>query len=205
MFSFEKLEEKYREIPDDVREAISSSAMNEKLLQLTNKYRLQFDEAEELTKEIGFVMLGLKPTKNFVKNIQNVSGLSYEKSKQMAEDINNEIFGEIRESLQKIHQEAEEQEDDLDEEQIRNELLREIEKPAVKTTEIIKAPETKLVVTEEKKEISNPKQLVATENLTEQNQVKPTEKLAEQTQSPQPTEQNLPKKYIIDPYREQLD
>jgi len=67
MFAFEELKEKFLNIPEDVQEAITSTETNEKLLALADKYKLQYDEAEELTKEIGYVMLGLKPKKDFVK------------------------------------------------------------------------------------------------------------------------------------------
>ena len=68
MFAFEELKEKFLTIPEDIQEAISSNEVNEKLLALADKYKLQYDEAEELTKEIGYIMLGLRQKKDFVKN-----------------------------------------------------------------------------------------------------------------------------------------
>ena len=148
MFAFEELKEKFLNIPEDIQEAISSNEVNEKLLALADKYELQFDEAEELTKEIGYIMLGLRQKKDFVKNIQKASGLNFEKSKEMAEEINNTIFADIRESLRKIHEPEEELDEDLDENLVREELLNEISNPTEKTTDLIKLPKKELIVSE---------------------------------------------------------
>ncbi len=142
MFPFKQLEEKYLSIPEDVQEAISSTKTNEKLLALTDQHKLQYDEAEELTKEIGYVMLGLKPKKDFIKNIQKATELNFDKARTIAEEINNTIFKDIRESLRQIHSNTdEEKEEDLNEELERKELLKEIENPTEKTADLIKIPE----------------------------------------------------------------
>ncbi|MCK5021860.1 MAG: hypothetical protein KAR54_01255 [Candidatus Pacebacteria bacterium] len=142
MFEFKQLKEKFLSIPEDVRAAISSTDIAQKLQELGNEYSLQLDEIDKLFNEIGFVMLGLKKSSDFVKNIQNVSGLSYEKSKQLAEDINNSIFKDIRESLKEIHQQSDlEEDEDLDEDAVRKEIMSEIEKPTIKTTDIINIPQ----------------------------------------------------------------
>ncbi|MCK4387103.1 MAG: hypothetical protein KAV41_03430 [Candidatus Pacebacteria bacterium] len=212
MFPFKTLEEKYRAIPDDVREAISSSEVNRKLRDLTDKYKLQFDEAEDLTKEIGFVMLGLKSPDNFVKNIQKATALDSKTSTQIAEDVNNTIFKDIRKSIRQIHSkpseensrtaeqiETDEELEELGEQRMRAELIKEIENPAEKTTDLIKIPQDK-----KEPSLSNIKQKEITEN------------------NKQPPEQKQPEKVIIDsvrdkksktsvisngidPYREQID
>jgi len=201
VFPFEKLEEKFREIPDDVREAISSVEVNEKLRELTDKYKLQFDEAENLIKEIGLVMLGLKPRKDFVKNIQTATELDYHISQLIAEDVNNLIFHDVRESLKKIHGFDQDENarrltpareealgadgalvENLDESLIRDELLQEIENPAEETEKLIlPAPET-----------------------ANQSASLPNSEKSEpiNTQTPQ---QASPKKDIMDQYREPID
>ena len=205
MFPFKKLEEKYRDIPDDVREAISSVEVNKKLRDLTDKYKLQFDEAENLTKEIGFVMLGLKPRQDFVKNIQIATELDYETSKLIAEDVNNLIFHNVRESLKKIHGydqkqnsnqgESDEENENLDESQVRDELIKEIEKPAEKqsaeTTELLSASEPK-------------KQIMSASTETKDSAPVSDSEKPEQS-NPQPAQHNPPKKDIIDQYREPID
>ena len=198
MFAFEELKEKFLNIPEDIQEAISSNEVNEKLLALADKYELQFDEAEELTKEIGYIMLGLRQKKDFVKNIQKASGLNFEKSKEMAEEINNTIFADIRESLRKIHAPKEDLEDeDLDEDLVREELLNELSNPKEKTTDLIQLPKKEIMISQDQN--SDKKETAELESTKEQinSEQKP--------QSTIPTQQEEPKSYTIDPYREPLE
>ena len=206
MFPFKTLEEKYRSIPDDVREAISSSDVNQKLQTLTDKYKLQFDEAEKLTQEIGSVMLGLKHPDNFVKNIQSATGLGYQTARQIAEEVNNIIFADIRDSLKQIHSKipregsdatdempnTDEELKELDEKQIRAELIKEIEHPTEKTTALIKQ-----IQPEQVKKNNNSANV-------ENNGIKAQPDSISQ-ESIEQAGQKQPKKVIIDPYREPLE
>jgi len=142
MFPFQKIKDKFLNIPDDVQEAIASTEVNAQILTLTDKYKLQFDEAEELTKEIGFVMLGLKKRDDFVKNVAKVTGLDIATAQNLAQEINDTIFEGIRESLRKVHShpEIEEDDEDLDEDSVREELLNEIANPKEKTSDLIQFP-----------------------------------------------------------------
>ncbi|MCK4918424.1 MAG: hypothetical protein KAS02_01405 [Candidatus Pacebacteria bacterium] len=200
MFAFKQLEEKFLSIPEDIREAISSNEVNERLLTLAHKYELQYDEAEELTKEIGYIMLGLKPKTNFIKNIQKATQLDFKKSKTLAEEINNTIFTDIRESLKQIHKLEEEHDENLDEDLVREELLNEIsntssttkyteslENNAKVSTDLIKTPENKEMIISSEKNTKLP------------------ETNKQTSQSPVIEKQKEEKSYTIDPYREPLD
>jgi len=198
MFSFKILEEKYRSIPSNVREAISSTDVNQKLQDIVNKYKLQFDEGEELTKEIGYVMLGLKSSDDFVKNIQRATELNKETAEKIAEDVNNIIFKDIKSSLKELTQKTEEKDDFGKEErkEIRSELMQEIEDSKEKTTDIIKRPKQTTSLATHQKEGEG-------DILS-----KPLEKEAEEANNnstPQPLEQHSLKNYTIDPYREPIE
>ncbi|MCK5285675.1 MAG: hypothetical protein KAJ58_00395 [Candidatus Pacebacteria bacterium] len=188
MFAFKQLEEKFLSIPEDIREAISSNKVNERLLILANEYKLQFDEAEELTKEIGYIMLGLKPRTNFVKNVQTVTELNSEKAKKLAEEINNTIFADIRESLRKIHNTVDEDAEDLDEDLVREELLNELSNPQKEITDLVETPKNSL----------------EHENIKTLKQEK-TEAREKDQQSPVLEKQKDEKSYTIDPYREPIE
>jgi len=197
MFPFKVLEEKFQTIPNKVKEAILSTEVNQKLQDIVDEHRLQFDEGEELTKEIGYIMLGLKNPKDFIKNIQIATNLDKVTAEKIAEEVNERIFKEIKDALKEIHKEkalAEEiEDDDLDEEiqeKLRNELLQEIESAKEKTTDLIKQPQQEIQTLPTAKEIK-PETSV---NL-------PTQPFEKSTNN----EQNSEKKYIIDPYREPLE
>ncbi|MFH0846347.1 MAG: hypothetical protein V1851_03060 [Patescibacteria group bacterium] len=203
-FPFETIKEKFLNVPEDVQEAISSSDTAEQLRLITEEYKLQLDDAEELTKEIGYLILGLKPEKDFIKNIQNTTGLSYEKSKQLSQDINNRIFGHIRESLKKIQSEHYEDEENLDEEEIKNEIFSELEKPKEEHMDIIIRPQELL----EHENIKTSEQIIEKKIIPNQNPTLSTSKSTE-NELEKTTEinnqQEQVKGYDVDPYREQLD
>ena len=203
MFAFEELKEKFLNIPEDVQEAITSTETNEKLLALADKYKLQYDEAEELTKEIGYVMLGLKPKKDFVKNIKKATELNFEKSKIIAEEVNNTIFADIRKSLKRLHETpTKEPEEDLDEDLVREELLNELSNPKEKTTDLIKFQKKETPTKETSKnqeEIEVPTLSLNKEAPQQENETNSEE------QSTTLEQQKEVKSYTIDPYREPIE
>ncbi|MBU4536853.1 hypothetical protein KJ603_02320 [Patescibacteria group bacterium] len=226
MFAFKELQEKFLNIPEDVREAISSNEVNEKLLVLAEKYSLQYDEAEELTKEIGYIMLGLKPKDNFVKNIQKVTELDFEKSKALAEEINSSIFESIRDSLRQIHEgPTEEIDEDLDENLVREELLNELSKPKETGTDLMKYPTKEIIdpqtdiikfegnqqsIKETPLKESEIPTLTLNKDFTkdsseQKNKIVLPTKEQEGKQSTDSKEQEKPKSYTIDPYREPIE
>ncbi len=213
MFAFEELKEKFLNIPEDVQEAISSNEVNERLLALADKYRLQYDEADELTKEIGYIMLGLKPKDNFIKNIQKVTELDSKKAKSLAHEINSTIFKKIRKSLREIHKIPQEDSDEnLDEEIVRKELLNEIENPTEKTTDLIKRTKQKIL---EKTKKPLDRFTIARKDGREATVVSANGNKAvhpsvfERNETAQKEtkidEQKEQKNYIIDPYREPIE
>lgn len=200
MFPFKVLEEKFQTIPDRVKEAILSTEVNQKLQDIVNEHRLQFDEGEELTKEIGYVMLGLKSPDNFIKNVQMATGLDEKTAQTIVAEVNEKIFKEIKDSLREIHNgradtNSEETDDEnLDEEvqeKLRNELLQEIERGKEKTTDLIKQPQQEI-------------QTVPTEKETRTERPFNTSVQPQSSEKLTTNEQNPEKKYIIDPYREPL-
>ena len=217
MFPFKILEEKYRSIPDNVREAISSTEVNEKLQSIVNKYNLQFDEGEELTKEIGYVMLGLKSSDLFVKNVQRATELDRETAEKIVEEVNELIFKDIKSSLRESSQEIENKSefDKEDRQEIRDSLMQEIEKTSVSktqeeskavfsatnqetiTTDLIKKPEQNLQEVYPVKDKKLKTSVIS-------NGTSPEIPTNTET-TPQTPEQNPPKSYTIDPYREPIE
>jgi len=234
MFPFETLEEKYQNIPNDVREAISSTEVSEKLKSIVDKYKLQFDEGEELTKEIGYVMLGLKSPDYFVRNIQKATNLNQEQAKEIVKDVNEMIFKDIKESLRGIHDKRnfieEEKIEDLNEEiqeKMRDELMQEIETPKTKkillenenSEDILPNPEQTQINTITTDIIEKPEQELQKTVIISKDKKEVSEQTSIQTDKQESTttnkeeliksnkenEQNQSKKYIMDPYREPLE
>jgi len=95
--------EKYKKLPDDLRETIMSVNTSEKFYTVGQKHQLNIEQVEILSKQAGLVMLGFEHPSKFIGNIAKALNLPEEKARAIAEDINTEIFRPVRESLKKIH------------------------------------------------------------------------------------------------------
>lgn len=100
----EQLRELYKNLPEDVREAMFAVDSADKIQEIGKKYKLHTDQVGELGKQVGFVMLGILTPRNFVQELTNKLNISPDLARQVAVNINAEIFTPIRESLKKIHQ-----------------------------------------------------------------------------------------------------
>jgi len=67
-----------------------------------------YDQISELVDEVGLVMTGLTPSARFVTNVARRTKIDMGKAMLIAQDINKEVFDKMRQSLQKIEAEHEE-------------------------------------------------------------------------------------------------
>lgn len=133
-FTKEQLEEKYRNLPADLRQALDSTEIYEDFQAISKKHGLHIDKAGILEEEVTIVLLGLVPSSKFVARLRENLEISLEEAQTIANDVNETIFKDFRESLMKIHsgnavtaQSDSAQVSDDDEKIDREELLREIE------------------------------------------------------------------------------
>ncbi|MFA5841518.1 MAG: hypothetical protein WC835_00970 [Candidatus Paceibacterota bacterium] len=98
-----EIEGKFRSLPKDVRDAITSADVDLKVTELAGKYRLHIDKAEELSDETGLVMLGLTKPQDYLKNLKQRLELPEDMARDLVTDVNEQIFKPIRESLKQIH------------------------------------------------------------------------------------------------------
>jgi len=130
--SLTTLEEKFKTLPPDVQQAITSVDIAEQLTDIVKKYRLHVDQLDELFDEAGLVMLGLTKPRNFVANLRKRVEIPEEDARAIVKSVDAGIFSPIRESLKKIHGADEATVDDeelSDEEKAlrREDILRDIE------------------------------------------------------------------------------
>lgn len=128
-YSEQILNERFDNLPKDIQEAIIATPWKEKLGQISKKHNLHIDQAGRLSEETILVMFGLEHPNDLIGNIAKHVEVSQEKAETIANDLNQEIFLKIRESLKKIFEEKKEfaptepAEEMLD----RETILREIE------------------------------------------------------------------------------
>lgn len=136
--SLTTLEEKFKTLPPDVQQAITSVDIAQQLTDIGKAHRLHLDQLDELFDEAGLVMLGLTKPRNFVANLRKRVEISEEDARAIVKTVDAGIFSPIRESLKKIHgvDEATTEEEDLSDEETtlrREDILRDIEDKEEKT------------------------------------------------------------------------
>ncbi len=99
------LKARFEQLPEDVRKAIIATPWKDKLAQIASKHKLHIDQADRLGKETIIVMFGLDHPDNLIYNIAKNVEVSEEEATAIAEDLNNEIFLKIRESLKRVIEE----------------------------------------------------------------------------------------------------
>ncbi len=100
----QQLRELYKKLPEDLKDAISSSDSANTIQIIGKKYSLGIDKVGELADEVGLVMLGLTAPKDFIPNLAKRIGGDKENLRKIAEEVNTQIFKRVRGSLKEIHQ-----------------------------------------------------------------------------------------------------
>ena len=95
----EEVLKRFRELPDDLQEAIFSAETADVIQALGKKYKLTIDKIGELADEVGYLMLGFINPKDFLSAIQKRLAVDFDVARAITEDLNVQIFGKIRESL----------------------------------------------------------------------------------------------------------
>ncbi|PIT96781.1 hypothetical protein COT82_01265 [Candidatus Campbellbacteria bacterium CG10_big_fil_rev_8_21_14_0_10_35_52] len=101
----EIIKEQLKKLPEDVRKAIASVDLRDKIKRISEKHHLHIDQGGELENETVLVMLGLESAYDYRMNLKRGLQISDSRAQAIAFDIDKEIFMNIRESLKKISQE----------------------------------------------------------------------------------------------------
>lgn len=108
------IKDRLQVIPEDIRTAIKSVDLAGKFEEIANKHGLHIDQNGNLQTETLLVMIGLEPTKDFVDNIHKELEVSMQEAQSIANDVNDQIFKNIRLSLRKMSEEAGEEYIEID-------------------------------------------------------------------------------------------
>ena len=95
--------ERYKDLPEDIQQALFSSTTSDAILVIGKKNGLAIDKIGELVDETGLMMLGITSPSDYVKNLVSRLSVPQEKARAIAEEINQKVFQPVRESLKKIH------------------------------------------------------------------------------------------------------
>jgi len=100
----EILQKRLAELPADVREAIVSTNVSEKIRAIGQRNSLHIDQLGDLEDETLLVMLGFADSSEFGDALQKTLRVEEPLARQLAQEINNEVFASIRESMQNFAQ-----------------------------------------------------------------------------------------------------
>ncbi|MEK7589789.1 MAG: hypothetical protein AAB475_00850 [Patescibacteria group bacterium] len=100
-YSKDFLNEKYKLIPEVVKDAMGSVDRANLIRSIAEKYKLHIDQTGLLFEEIIYVTLGVEKTSDFVRNLKVYLHISKNKVNAVAGDVNEKIFLPIREALKK--------------------------------------------------------------------------------------------------------
>ena len=92
------LEQRLKELPPKLREALRSNDLKKNLMDITKKHKLLFNQADVLETEVAFVLLGLESAADLTENL-NRMGVPKENLDAILADVKTQIVDPIREEL----------------------------------------------------------------------------------------------------------
>ncbi|MBI2023254.1 hypothetical protein HYT01_01675 [Candidatus Giovannonibacteria bacterium] len=101
--SQEELNNKIRNLPQDLRDAFFSDEITQAMQGLGKKHQLTIDKMGAMYEDVNNIILGLAHPNDFVKQLSQHLEVTPEKARLIADDINKAIFQPIRDSLKKVH------------------------------------------------------------------------------------------------------
>lgn len=103
----ENLKKQIESIPTHLAAFALSEKWNSDLKTIVSNHSLSDDQTTNLENELFIILIGLEPAKDFTRNIAKTLNLDPEKAVLIAEEVNSEIFEEVREDLTLIQESLE--------------------------------------------------------------------------------------------------
>jgi|GEM_PF-1582004 len=117
------IEDAFKELPAENQQALLESDWEKQLWDITKNHGLLIDEAENIAKEVGLVLLGVEQAHDIQSNIERHADISNNLAATLIREINLMIFVPLRDKIQELQQQSK-----------RGDLLSQIEdKPEVET------------------------------------------------------------------------
>src|SRR3989344_1785982 len=103
-FTQQQIDEQYKKLPAELQTALFSPDTAKKVFEVGRKYLLTVEKTGFLAEEIGFMILGLVKTGDFLGNIKSRLELDEDEAKEIADEVNQQIFFPLREALKNAYQ-----------------------------------------------------------------------------------------------------
>ncbi|PIR84184.1 hypothetical protein COU18_00310 [Candidatus Kaiserbacteria bacterium CG10_big_fil_rev_8_21_14_0_10_51_14] len=96
------LKERFAQLPEPVRRAITSEDNSKHLRELGERHKLHIDQWEALENAVMMTLFGAFPIEDLEKKIKQEVGVSDETAKALTADISKIVFEPIREQLERL-------------------------------------------------------------------------------------------------------
>ncbi|MDO8517810.1 MAG: hypothetical protein Q7S26_00765 [bacterium] len=100
-----QIEKRLAELPEDIRAAVLAADLNKHVQEIGTKYQLHIDQQGTLGDEILLAMLGFTELDKLQEHIQTQVGVSGDVANKIVQEVSEQIFLPIRESLVKFGKE----------------------------------------------------------------------------------------------------
>lgn len=98
-----KIEEQYQKLPDTLKDALLGVDTANKIFEIGRKSLLTIEKVGFLAEEAGYVILGLTRPEDFVNILAERLETSTNDAREIAKEINSQIFYPLREALKTAH------------------------------------------------------------------------------------------------------
>ncbi len=105
-FDYSTIEEQFQKLPEEVQYALTSPHITEKIKEIAEKNGLLLDQMEALYDITSYVMLGLLPSDRYTSTLAREMNISEKQAKIITDEINNEVFLEIRNSMREFEEKS---------------------------------------------------------------------------------------------------
>lgn len=99
----EELLKRYEALPQDLKDTMMSVETAETIFEIGKKFGLNIEKTGKLAEEIGFVILGVIPSKDFIGDLKDILEVDGDKALGVAAEANHRIFLKIRDALKTMH------------------------------------------------------------------------------------------------------
>jgi len=102
-YTKQELEERYKKLPEPLKDAMFSPDVAEKMFEIGKKNGLTIEKTGFMAEETGFIILGLTMPREFMKILSDRLEVDKDAAARIASDINHVILFPLREALKNAH------------------------------------------------------------------------------------------------------
>lgn len=101
-FTSEEIQAQFDKLPEEVKAAVTSTDVNDKIEAIGKNKGLLIDQVGELVDEIGLVMMGLRKAEYFIPDLCSRLSISRKAAEEIAKEVNTNIFNSIKRHLMEM-------------------------------------------------------------------------------------------------------